>query len=178
MASPHVAGVAALALSANPDLSPAELRELLVEGVTRQATGSDASGIVNAATTVAYAAAGFSGSTTPNPRRNVSQFGTNSNATRAISIGGAPILATEADANPIADDDVSSRQIELFDLDTDDELPWVGVTIESKIDLLASLADRALEVESSEGSEAESQDVESIFRRNLGQFGHNMLKPK
>ncbi|MFN3188880.1 MAG: S8 family serine peptidase [Aureliella sp.] len=61
MASPHVAGVAALALSANPSLSPSTLREYLQTGTTSQARGSDAVGIVNAATTVAYAIAGTTG---------------------------------------------------------------------------------------------------------------------
>jgi subtilisin family serine protease len=59
MASPQVAGVAALALSANPHLTPAELRSLIVGGTVGGAVGSDASGQVNAATTVAYAAAGL-----------------------------------------------------------------------------------------------------------------------
>lgn len=67
MAAPHVAGVAALALQANPNLTASQLRGLLVDGADAQARGSDAIGLVNAATTVAYAAAGLtsSGSTTP-----------------------------------------------------------------------------------------------------------------
>ena len=59
MASPHVAGVAALALSANPNLTPNELRSLLVGGATGQALGSDAIGQLNAATTVAFASRGL-----------------------------------------------------------------------------------------------------------------------
>ncbi|MEM6687943.1 MAG: S8 family serine peptidase [Planctomycetota bacterium] len=59
MAAPHVAGVAALALSAAPNLAPDQLRDLLVGGSIDTALGSDALGIVNAATTVAYAAAGL-----------------------------------------------------------------------------------------------------------------------
>ncbi|MEM6778406.1 MAG: S8 family peptidase [Planctomycetota bacterium] len=59
MASPHVAGVAALALSAAPDLTPSELRSLLVSGAIDVALGSDAAGQLSAATTVAYAASGL-----------------------------------------------------------------------------------------------------------------------
>lgn len=59
MASPHVAGVAALALSAAPDLRPSELRSLLVSGAIDVALGSDAAGQLSAATTVAYAASGL-----------------------------------------------------------------------------------------------------------------------
>ena len=158
MASPHVAGVAALALSANPDLTPAELRELLVEGVTRQATGSDAIGIVNAATTVAYAAAGFTGSTTPSARSSASQFGANSNTTRAISIGGAPV-DIKHDIMQIEEETIPSREAELFGLDEADELPWAGATIASKIDTLASLVDRALELEESDARENDTQSA-------------------
>ena len=62
MATPNVAGVAALALSANPDLSAADLRTLLVNGATESIADSDSVGRVNAATTVAFAAAGITGS--------------------------------------------------------------------------------------------------------------------
>ena len=55
MAAPHVAGVAALALSANPNLTPAQLRQLILDGANRSISGSDSSGGVNAATTVAMA---------------------------------------------------------------------------------------------------------------------------
>ena len=59
MAAPHVAAVAALALSANPQLTAAQLRSLLIRGATDKAERSDARGQLNAATTVAYAAAGL-----------------------------------------------------------------------------------------------------------------------
>jgi subtilisin family serine protease len=58
MATPHVAGLAALALSANPSLTAAELRALIVEGANRTIGGSDSEGGINAALTVALAAAG------------------------------------------------------------------------------------------------------------------------
>lgn len=59
MASPHVAGVAALTLSANPDLTSSELRELLVSGTVGQAGGSDSVGKVSTLNSVAFAAAGL-----------------------------------------------------------------------------------------------------------------------
>lgn len=55
MATPHVAGLAALALSANPNLSASELRTLIVDGADRQIDGSDSIGGINAANTVAWA---------------------------------------------------------------------------------------------------------------------------
>lgn len=58
MATPHVAGLAALALSANNSLSAAQLRTLIVNGATRVISGSDSRGGINAAVTVALAAAG------------------------------------------------------------------------------------------------------------------------
>ena len=104
MASPHVAGVAALALSANPNLSPAELRGLLADGVTQQAVGSDAVGIVNAATTVAYAAAGLTSST--GASGSGSSFQGNARSTRAISVSptAAPVeFKTSSDASDRSD---------------------------------------------------------------------------
>jgi len=59
MATPHVAGLAALILSANPTLTSRELRELLATGTSGHAAGSDSIGMANAATSVAYAAAGL-----------------------------------------------------------------------------------------------------------------------
>ena len=94
MASPNVAGVAALALSANPNLTPSQLRSLLVGGTTTAAIGSDALGIVNAATTVAYAAAGL---TTPPPSSpTTSAFAASGNARtyQAISFDGEIITAS------------------------------------------------------------------------------------
>lgn len=59
MASPHVAGVAALTLSANPHLTSAELRSLISGGTNGLAGGSDSIGSVSTLQSVAYAAAGL-----------------------------------------------------------------------------------------------------------------------
>jgi subtilisin family serine protease len=58
MATPHVAGLAALALSANPNLTAAQLRSLIVAGTNQTISGSDSNGCINAALTVAMAASG------------------------------------------------------------------------------------------------------------------------
>ncbi len=60
MATPHVTGLAALALSANPSLTATQLRQILVEGANRSISGSTASGGVNAAAAVAQAASSIS----------------------------------------------------------------------------------------------------------------------
>ncbi|MBI2827190.1 MAG: S8 family serine peptidase [Planctomycetia bacterium] len=58
MATPHVAGLAALALSANHNLTASQLRTLIVDGANRTISGSDSNGGINAAVTVALAASG------------------------------------------------------------------------------------------------------------------------
>ncbi|MEM8733197.1 MAG: S8 family serine peptidase [Planctomycetota bacterium] len=88
MASPHVAGVAALAISANPSLTPSVLRQYLETGVTTQARGSDALGIVNAATTVAYAIAGSTGLSTSSASSTNFQTGGNAGSTNARTFPG------------------------------------------------------------------------------------------
>ncbi|MCA9216878.1 MAG: S8 family serine peptidase [Planctomycetales bacterium] len=55
MATPHVAGVAALTLSANPDLTAAQLKTLLTQQVGGAAHGSDSTGAVDASLVVARA---------------------------------------------------------------------------------------------------------------------------
>ncbi len=57
MATPHVAGLAALMVSANPQLTSAELRDLLTGGANRSLTGTSGVQGVNAATSVAQASA-------------------------------------------------------------------------------------------------------------------------
>lgn len=58
MATPHVAGLAALALSANPNLTAVQLRNVIVNGANHTIAGSDSAGGINAALTVALAVAG------------------------------------------------------------------------------------------------------------------------
>ena len=96
MAAPNVAGVAALALSANPNLTPSQLRSLLTGGTTTAAIGSDALGIVNAATTVAYAAAGLTAPPSNSPATSALAATGNTRIYRAISVDGE-IIATPSD---------------------------------------------------------------------------------
>ncbi len=49
MAAPHVSGLAALTLSAKPNLDSNAVRQVIVAGSDRHAVGSDSEGIVNAA---------------------------------------------------------------------------------------------------------------------------------
>jgi subtilisin family serine protease len=63
MAAPHVAGMAALALSANRSLTASQLRTVIVNGANRAISGSDSRGGVNAAMTVALARVGQVSST-------------------------------------------------------------------------------------------------------------------
>ncbi len=57
IAAPFVSGVVALAMSANPDLSAEEIRDLVTAGADLEIAYSDSNGGLNAATTVALAAA-------------------------------------------------------------------------------------------------------------------------
>jgi subtilisin family serine protease len=59
MAAPHVAGLAALALSANQKLSAAQIRNLILGGAVERSTDSDSVGLAKVQTTVAYASAGL-----------------------------------------------------------------------------------------------------------------------
>ena len=71
MASPHIAGLAALTLSANPNLTSRELRDLLANDTSGRAAGSDSFGKANASITVAYAAAGLKTASTASAGQRV-----------------------------------------------------------------------------------------------------------
>lgn len=114
MAAPHVAGVAALALSANPDLTPEQLRSLLVGGAADEVVGSDALGRLNAATTVAYASRGLT--SPPIESVGVRQSGGSRIAssrfyrTTAIEDGTTEFTTAPAEVN----DDVEARSDLVF----------------------------------------------------------------
>ncbi len=88
MAAPHVAGLAALTISANPQLSSSEVRELMVTGTIGRAAGSDALGKLSATNTVAYAAAGLTrvGNAIAPASRSVAVAANGSDRMRATSI--------------------------------------------------------------------------------------------
>lgn len=145
MASPHVAGVAALALSANPNLSPSELRGLLADGVTRQSIGSDAVGMVNAATTVAYAAAGLTSASGNATSSNASGFAGNARSSRAISIGPGAILPIAFTTTQLGNADDGRLTISEFGSDlieTTSETSFVVSTSDSRAFVFDTLASR------------------------------------
>ena len=127
MASPHVAGVAALTLSANPNLTPAQLRELLVGGVVGRANGSDAVGRLNAATTVAYASRGFRSSpVVPLVANGESSLASSRRASvyRTISFGESPSDVTSPTTDNRLLDIVFASESSESPRD-DDEWTWI-----------------------------------------------------
>ncbi|MCA9186586.1 MAG: S8 family serine peptidase, partial [Planctomycetales bacterium] len=92
MASPQAAGVAALALSANPNLTASQLRSILVSGATTSVRSSDARGGVNAARTVASAAALSSSSASASA---------SSSASSVVAIGAANAASSRGTADSI-----------------------------------------------------------------------------
>lgn len=117
MAAPHVAGLAALTLSANPNLTSSEVRDLLASGTVGQAQLSDSLGSVSASQTVAYAAAGL---TTVDPdlsssSTNVSaSSNTSSRSNRVRSTATVAAVETER-SNDTSDSTVREATIEIVD---------------------------------------------------------------
>ncbi|MBX9789553.1 MAG: S8 family serine peptidase [Pirellulales bacterium] len=98
MATPHVAGLAALALSANGALGAAELRSLIVAGANHVIAGSDSRGGVNAAVTVALAASGQTSLTSVASQTLGSQAGSQLATSQSWLSGWITRLAIDAEA--------------------------------------------------------------------------------
>jgi subtilisin family serine protease len=108
MATPHVAGLAALALSANPNLTASQLRSLIVDGTDRAIAGSDSAGGVNAALTVALAVAGRTSSATTTAQAQAQSSGGSVSQRRfaSRSVDDAPSASGIALILRIAEDDI------------------------------------------------------------------------
>lgn len=143
MATPQVAGLAALALSANPSLTASQLRTLIVTGANDAIGGSDSRGGINAAVTVALARAGITAastssvaaaaqSSTTSPFISNRRFGSASVAEfDAVSLLSGPTAASSTIANEIAvrqvlampaaeSTPVTARQLALVALNLED----------------------------------------------------------
>ena len=84
MAAPHVAGLAALVLDANPQLSATQTRSLIVDGAERSISGSDGAGGVSSMVAVAQAM-NLSGSGLIQSGSSTQSFGTGSTSVRSRS---------------------------------------------------------------------------------------------
>ncbi|WP_027644718.1 S8 family peptidase [Salinispora oceanensis] len=107
MASPHVAGAAALVLSANPSYSPQQIRDALVDNATDGAIGSPGSGSPNKLLYVG------DGGTTPPPPPPTGCSGTNDTN---VSIPDAGSAVTSSIAIAGCDRDASSSSTVAVDI--------------------------------------------------------------
>ena len=129
MAAPHVAGIAALTLSADPTLTSSALRELLVSGVVGTTSGSDAVGNASTLSTVAYAAAGVSSEANTSASTGSGRTrGSESNGVGAASSNRSSqrLLSVEVQSNEAVDE--SHRQSTEFENEGNDLM----VSTESK----------------------------------------------
>ncbi len=170
MASPHVAGVAALALSANPNLTPSELRRLIVGGTVGGAVGSDAAGQISAATTVAYAAAGLT-----SPPSSASVVSSPVSQTR---LGSSWWYRTTAgDRSPI---DLSLQQVQrsvadISDSETQQPISTITRSDQSKTLGIMEFPDETVQryaavVWDQSGDERRDVELESVLDLLAGQF--------
>jgi subtilisin family serine protease len=160
MAAPHVAGLAALALSANGNLTASQLRTLITDGADRTISGSDSNGGINAAWTVALAAAGQTSGGSAAATAQTQAAGQTISFRRFLSSRGAidsplPLLSENADraASPQADrvnqlagasSEVSpsllaARDIALLAIDTADQDERHAETTHTDVDLFAEI---------------------------------------
>jgi subtilisin family serine protease len=110
MATPQVAGLAALALSANPSLTAAQLRTLIVNGANHSISGSDSRGGINAAITVALARAGITSASSS----SVAAASRSSTASQIISsrrLGSASVA--EFDAVSVLPGETASSEVAM-----------------------------------------------------------------
>lgn len=118
MATPQVAGLAALALSANPSLTASQLRTLIVNGANHSMSGSDSRGGINAAVTVALARAGIT-STSSSSVAAAAQSSTTFQFISSRRIGsaavaefdGVSLLPGSTAASPADASEVAVRQV-------------------------------------------------------------------
>lgn len=117
MATPHVAGVAALTLSANSNLTASTLRNIIVQSSDRTASGSDARGVVNASRAIPLSLTGGEANTAS---QNASSNGSNTfSAFRFVAQSASehPALADFANMNESSSDSrsdlASHRRIQL-----------------------------------------------------------------
>jgi subtilisin family serine protease len=96
MAAPHVAGLAALTLAADPTLTSREVRDLLTSGVVGQISGSDAIGKASALNTVAYAAAGVTAQSNSSGSNSSSSTSNGTTGVTASSTVVAPNTSTSS----------------------------------------------------------------------------------
>ena len=115
MASPYVAGVAALTLSANPDLTASELRQVLVQGATLQIGNSDSVGAVSAANSIEL------GSTLNTSSPTDSSSGSSDNAPGTLGATSVSVATVNSRLVQLQLNLVADRTEFGFDLDQDDE---------------------------------------------------------